>query len=518
MEKNNEYYDLIERLLKNHKKFNGYEAIAEDIIDDVYSHSESVLKSVKDENVVEGYLNKVISTSIITVSKKLNFHNELKHRTITKVNESESIGNYAIIDEKPFEQLQPASIEPEDDILLAQVEELSLEAEPENQEILSEDNSADDSDIIQQEEFIKNDNETPHEEIEYVDKEEFDYTEAVNDEIIEYSEEEQVPEEIEIDEIGALEEEPEDTPEQILPEINDVQPEVEQIVERANPLYVEKMINSSEKDDYTQSFIIENNEDLDIEEIDSEPNSEEVSYFNNESDDNNSEEFLVEEDIPNDIIVEGISDNYSENDNNDIIDYDSNEDYTLSEIDDEQDVASNIGTELQEDLNINVEDEENTSIDIPEDESYISEEFTGANDDFLSLEDNSEDELTENDDIDNSLDFSDEVSDYDLVSEELEESSSDFLVLSNETETKEDSFKQTDYSLFAYTPTNEEYTENTSVGEKVLQLNKDKPELHIKEIFNLRFKNNKTISEIEEALGIETDSVINALNELVKLV
>lgn len=74
MEKSNKYYDLIIELIKENKKFAGHEAILDEIADDVYNHAKVVLSSVTNEDVVAAYLEKVISTSIITVSKKLN-HN-----------------------------------------------------------------------------------------------------------------------------------------------------------------------------------------------------------------------------------------------------------------------------------------------------------------------------------------------------------------------------------------------------------------------------------------------------------
>ena len=75
MDKNNKYYGIIENLVRNHRKFLGLEAILDDIIDDVYNHSKSIIGTIKDDNVIEGYLNKVVSTSIITVPKKMNYQN-----------------------------------------------------------------------------------------------------------------------------------------------------------------------------------------------------------------------------------------------------------------------------------------------------------------------------------------------------------------------------------------------------------------------------------------------------------
>ena len=76
MDRENKYYNLIAGLVKQHKKYYGLEALLDDIIDDVYAHSEVVLNSIDNENVIQSYLQKIVSTSIITVPKKLNFDNQ----------------------------------------------------------------------------------------------------------------------------------------------------------------------------------------------------------------------------------------------------------------------------------------------------------------------------------------------------------------------------------------------------------------------------------------------------------
>lgn len=83
MEKTNKYYSIIENLVRNHKKFQGLDAILDDIIDDVYSHSEVIINSINNDSVIQAYLEKVVSTSIITVPKKMNFHSEIKHRVVS---------------------------------------------------------------------------------------------------------------------------------------------------------------------------------------------------------------------------------------------------------------------------------------------------------------------------------------------------------------------------------------------------------------------------------------------------
>ena len=107
MDRNNKYYNLIEKLVKNHKKFPGYEAILEDIIDDVYAHSEVIINSIDNEDVIESYLEKVISTSIIIVPKKLKFNDRVSHRVISSAPlqsiESDVLVSSNQIDKKDYE-------------------------------------------------------------------------------------------------------------------------------------------------------------------------------------------------------------------------------------------------------------------------------------------------------------------------------------------------------------------------------------------------------------------------------
>ena len=77
------YYNLIIELIKSHRKFPGYEAILEDIAQDVCEHAKTILKTVTNEDVITSYLTRVVSTSIITVPKKMNFNNNVKHRVIS---------------------------------------------------------------------------------------------------------------------------------------------------------------------------------------------------------------------------------------------------------------------------------------------------------------------------------------------------------------------------------------------------------------------------------------------------
>ena len=144
MDRNNKYYGLIENLVKQHRKFPGYEAIIEDIIDDVYSHSEVIISSIDNESVIESYLQKVISTSIITVPKRLKFPSPESRKVVSATPEL-NIPSYAedikipepqapepIVEEKPVLEETAADISTVE-------EDIVLEEEPEqNDEVIKE--------------------------------------------------------------------------------------------------------------------------------------------------------------------------------------------------------------------------------------------------------------------------------------------------------------------------------------------------------------------------------------------
>lgn len=70
----NKYYNLIAESIKAHRKFSGLEEILDQLIEDVYDHAKVVLESVDNDATIAAYLDKVITTSLITVPKKLNIN------------------------------------------------------------------------------------------------------------------------------------------------------------------------------------------------------------------------------------------------------------------------------------------------------------------------------------------------------------------------------------------------------------------------------------------------------------
>ena len=78
MDKENFYYNKIKNIIVNHKRFIGLDSILDNVIDDVYKHSYNVIKNIHNENIIESYLQRVVSTSLITVPKKLGINSKPK--------------------------------------------------------------------------------------------------------------------------------------------------------------------------------------------------------------------------------------------------------------------------------------------------------------------------------------------------------------------------------------------------------------------------------------------------------
>lgn len=113
MERTNKYYGIIENLVRKHKKFPGYESIIDEIIDDVYSHSEVIINSINNDSVINAYLEKVISTSIITVPKKLKFIKETSKNIVSEAAALPKVNTELVdrmINTAPAEDSRPESL------------------------------------------------------------------------------------------------------------------------------------------------------------------------------------------------------------------------------------------------------------------------------------------------------------------------------------------------------------------------------------------------------------------------
>ena len=554
MDRENKYYNLIENLVKNHKKFPGYEAILDDIIDDVYAHSEVIINSIDNENVINSYLEKVITTSLITVPKRMNFNSHISHKVI---HTSPEIINKpkSIIETEPKESTALPELKPEiqkanpefvdkminsmnndsdkiseqeitSDDIFSEIDDVITEEDLSNTDLIEEkDFSSENIEEINETEFSEDiitfDDSSPNDEIsdENIDSEELK-NEEYEDDVFSLQTEENIinnEDSIEQDDSFQLIEEEENV---------DIEPPIEelQLVEsNSDDTTDDNVIDFEEKEEKlseTSEELInsENNEILEnIEESD----TEYLSLDNNSE--NDFAENLTQEESSSDNIYDCISETESLQIDYNNIDEDVEEKENieiLSEVDNNspiEDLSENYDDNIDtEDAIDNIEllsdgdddfiqSDENELSDIIEESDFISET------DDIELSVNNEDsyisEETEMiDDDDNSID-----NDIDLNLTE------DFI---DEQKDREDvTFKSIDYSVFDYTPDENSISENIdSITKQLIQLDNENPELKILTIFDLKYKQKLSVNEIASELNIKEQDVINTLNKLIELV
>lgn len=122
------YYDLIVSMIKAHRKFSEYESILDEIAADVCEHAKVVLSTVSNEEVINSYLNKLVSTAMVTVPKRMGLVPERKTQVPLEVvlpepepaieeiempdeQEELSTTEEAVLDEDVSEELEEASVE-----------------------------------------------------------------------------------------------------------------------------------------------------------------------------------------------------------------------------------------------------------------------------------------------------------------------------------------------------------------------------------------------------------------------
>ena len=77
----NKYYDLVISMIKQHRKFDLCQDFLEEIVEKVFEQSTSVSSLVNNEGVIETYLQKIVSTCVISICKE----NNLTKRNTTTV-------------------------------------------------------------------------------------------------------------------------------------------------------------------------------------------------------------------------------------------------------------------------------------------------------------------------------------------------------------------------------------------------------------------------------------------------
>ena len=472
MEKDNKYYNIIENLVQSNRKFNGYDAILDDIIDDVYKHSKTVLESVRDKDVILSYLQKLVSVSVITVPKRMNFHSELKHREITRERQivlpaaepneevpSELENDITPISEYQINDEQKANVKLVDKMINS-IDSSSISENNETNNIAESDSVALTEDL--QPEFTEEESELFELDIENTVAEEVGQTDASpenepenNIESFEGTEEIEVGTEnfdIVSDEVETLEP-VEESFEENITETNDI---ISDEVETLEPV-----------EDVFEENITETNE-LISDEVETLEPVEDV-FEENIAETNE----LISDEVENlDPIEEGFENSLEP------IEFASNEDNLLG-VDENFIIDNNEFENIEQNLN------ENDNIDI-------------------TLFDDNEDNPEQDFGIENSLTL-----------EPANENSEEYATAEN----TEPTFKPVDYSLFNYVPeTHNEDIDIQNLENKLAELNEQKPELNILKIFDLKYKQNLPITEIAEKLQIEKQDVLSALDEIVDLI
>lgn len=564
MEKDNKYYNIIADIVKKHRKFAGLEAILDDIIDDVYNHSEIIINSVPNESVISAYLEKVVSTSIITVPKKMGFHPEIKHVTVSTLPQQPQQAPQPVIANEIIKKVDNTLV----DRMINSAESASTDSEPDLLEIAadkSESNDIIDEPIQEEQKTLLDsfDDDVLTKELDVSVKDEDENTDlfALSEQIVDNDLTQELQDDLPVDKLeDAAVENHEDN---IIDELPTEGLEINEVVENSvsdndflqeqtedsdlvldktdadNVLNLETQKDDnvleeiSDKNDLLENFIeTDENEDEEPLQEAVEETEESVENDNEEvflEDDNNIEELsLTETDVP---VLDSIDE--------------SNEDLNLDDSSAEIELdAAPVEEVEQNDLELQISDDVEPVVDIdnsveellPEVGEANSEIFQTENsetlelepsgDDFLQVEsDDSLDLEPVNDSFEDSLtiDSSDELlespetDEFELNLNEETEATIELEVENNEPE----KFATTDFSKFDFNPEaveTDDALDTDLIVKDIQDLANKRPELKVIDVYNMKYKDNKSVSEISTELGIDEDSVIDALNEIIAVI
>mgnify|MGYP000649542686 FL=1 len=541
MEKENKYYGIIENLVKKHKKFPGLESILEDIIDDVYSHSEVIIKTVTNEDVINAYLEKVVSPSIITVPKKMNFHPEIKHRSFIREH------NTIKVDQKLIDKMinAPEIIKPIEPVA-EEVKQEEISVEEEHPQIIQEpiiDDSVniDTIDLEMQPEPYKT-QEVASLDFEQAETEEAEETVTTNspsdvqniDNSIDLGNfTETIPDDLSINfaddnnDINELTDEPISLDTEEISEVPLAIEESEtfksdEVIEPAEIILPETLeAEQNEVLDLSEDASIEEfNEGLEVE-APEEDITESSTDFTDLVENTENEEDLASFDFSNEIEETNEEENHTELEN-----LDQNSELTASS-DIQDDITEMLTTdENPDDLEVFGTSQEELAL--PEEEEELNPVISDSddlidsgnlNEDFAlnPVEDELEEFMPEASGELDLLQGGDISSLEELEPEPLFEPEEQTEVSPEEPQT----FATTDYSKFDFTPENNEPDNNIDielVAKDLQELANKNPDLNILEIYNMKYKENAQISQIAAKLDLSENKVIDALNEIIAVI
>lgn len=469
MEKTNKYYGVIEDLVKQNRKYQGLEPILDDIIDDVYSHSEVIINSINNDSVIQSYLAKVVSTSVITVPKRLGFQPEVQRKTVDAqqvlenvVHKQEKAVNTVLVD-KMINNIAFDDKEEEPSL----EESLSLEelevSEPQTSETTLE--TASETVNENKDLLISNDDDKLEIEAPKID---------AQDEIS-----------VSDNELNVLIGENDN-------EISDVDAQTEIM---------------NETTESTEPETIQESEQVSLELNDLDEISEEEETQHDTTDGIQTSEEVdsieLEPVLADDSTLEISDEPLLQNDEIEIHDEET--------LDLQQDDSTNFNSLDIEDLNPVEEDSdtfEANDLEIlnSDDTSDVTLDIQDDDDNLELLETSTADDSPLNVISDNGLN---QIAD--VITTTLENPGN--------TSSENTDFKPTDYSVFSYST--DKYKDDIDAEEivnEIRDLASKHPELNIIDVYNLKFKDKLTVPQVASELNMSEDNVIEALNELVAIV
>lgn len=468
MEKTNKYYGVIEDLVKQNRKYQGLEPILDDIIDDVYSHSEVIINSINNDSVIQSYLAKVVSTSVITVPKRLGFQPEVQRKTVDAqqvlenvVHKQEKAVNTVLVD-KMINNIAFDDKEEEPSL----EESLSLEelevSEPQTSETTLE--TASETVNENKDLLISNDD----------DKLEIGAPELDAQDEISVSD----------NELNVLIGENDN-------EISDVDAQTEII---------------NETTESTEPETIQESEQVSLELNDLDEISEEE-----ETQHDTTDEIQTSEEVDS-IELEPVlaDDSTLEISDEPLLQNDEIEFHDEKTLDLQQDDSTNFNSLDIEDLNPVEEDSDTFKAN---DLEILNSDDTS--DVTLDIQDDNNLELLETSTADDSP--------LDVISDNGLNQIADVITTTLEkpenTSSENTDFRPTDYSVFSYST--DKYKDDIDAEEivnEIRDLASKHPELNIIDVYNLKFKDKLTVPQVASELNMSEDNVIEALNELVAIV
>ena len=559
MEKNNKYYNIIADIVKKHRKYSGLEAILDDIIDDVYNHSEVIINSVPNESVISAYLEKVVSTSIITVPKKMGFHPEIKHATVSSVTQQpqqSSVSNEVVkkvdntlVDKMINSAESTGSDSTESDLLerasdkseLNDIVDKPIQEEQEPNLNSIDDNVLTDEFEAPAQDYIEdNDLLVLSEEIEenHLSSDVNEVLPADNQENLDI---ENHDEKNDIDELSTEDLEINNAPESDESENDFLQEQVEDsdlVVEKADDIQSldyqkedDVLEEISDKDDLLDNFVEskENDEKEPLQEA-----ADDIEEVVLENDDSSDDLNLDEVESPMLNFVDESEENLNPEVSSEEVDTDES---PIEEVE-QNDLELQISDEAEPLAEVEnpVEDllpkADETNDDVLQTEESENFELEQSGNDFLQVEGDDSFDLES---VDDNLAFSDELT-LDSGDELLESTESDGFELNlNEEvespveleivgEAKNDElekFAVTDFSKFNFNPENVDINDTLDtdlIVKDIQDLANKRPELKIIDVYNMKYKDNKSISDISTELGMDENSVIDALNEIIAVI